>query len=86
MEVRLTKLSDHRHAVAVVRDDGSGERAEVDSRSFLRHDLAHFAVESELGLTGGYWGSVAAGAPLDGFGLDGDQIDLAEAPAGRCRR
>lgn len=82
MQVRFTKLSDARHAVTVVRDDGSTERAELDSRSFLNHDFAHLAVEAELGLERGFWGSVAEGAALDGIGLEGDDITLAERLAG----
>jgi hypothetical protein len=82
VEVRFTKLSDQRHAVTVVRDDGSTERVELDSRSFLRHDLAHFAVEGELGISGGVWGSVAVGGSLAGEGLDGAEVGFAESLAG----
>lgn len=82
MEVRFTRLTDEEHAVEVVRDDGSRERVVLDTRSFLRHDLAHWAVEAELGLTGGVWGSVAAGGSLGGEGLDGPDMATAESLAG----
>ena len=82
MEVRFTKLSDARHSVDATRVDGSTDRVEVDSRSFLNHDFAHLAVEAELELEHGFWGSVAAGAPLAGVGLEGDEISLAERLAG----
>lgn len=82
MEVTFTKLADDRHEVAVVRADGSTERRVLDSRSFLRHDLAHWAVEAELGLAGGFWGSVAGGASLAGEGLAGPDLDLAERLSG----
>jgi hypothetical protein len=82
VEVTLTKISDERHAVTVTRRDGSTERVELNTRSFLRHDLAHFTVELELGLTAGVWGSVAAGGSLAGDGLDGDDMGLAETLAG----
>ena len=78
MEVRFTKLSDARHAVAVIRHDGSTEQAELDSRSFLYHDFAHLAVEAELEPEHGFWGLVAEGAALAGIGLEGDGISLAE--------
>lgn len=78
----FTKLSDERHALSVVRADQSVDHIELDSRSFLRHDLAHFAVEVELEIRHGFWGSVAAGAALDGTALDGDQLSLAEEIAG----
>lgn len=82
MEVRFTKLSDREHRVAVRRDDGSSDEVVLASRSFLRHDLAHWAVESVLGLRSGVWGSVAAGGSLDGDGLDGEDVATAEALAG----
>lgn len=82
MKAVFTKLSDQRHAVRVDRRDGTSESVELDSRSFLRHDLAHFAVELELALAEGVWGSVARGGSLSGRGLDGDDIALAETISG----
>lgn len=82
VEVTFIKLSDQRHAVHVERADGTSESVELDSRSFLRHDLAHFAVEIELGLHGGVWGSVSRGGSLAGTGLDGDDMGLAETISG----
>lgn len=82
MDVVLTKISDEVHAVTITRRDGTTERVELNTRSFLRHDLAHFTVELELGLTGGVWGSVARGGSLSGDGLDGSDMNLAESLAG----
>lgn len=82
VKVTFTKLSDRRHSVRVVRADGTSESVELDSRSFLRHDLAHFAVEVELGLAAGVWGSVASGGSLSGQRLDGDDVALAETISG----
>lgn len=82
MKVAFTKLSDERHVVRVDRGDGTFESIELESRSFLRHDLAHFAVELELGLHGGVWGSVARGGSLAGDGLDGADMGLAETVSG----
>ncbi len=84
LSVRVTfrKLSDQRHTVRVERTDGSSEAVELDTRSFLRHDLAHFAVEIELDLRAGVWGSVASGGSLGGDGLDGSDMALAETISG----
>lgn len=82
MRIVFTKISDHRHAVAITRADGTSERLELESRSFLRHDLAHFAIELELPIRGGYWGCVAAGASLTGDGVAGRDAQLAESLAG----
>jgi hypothetical protein len=82
MKVAFVKLSDQRHTVRVERNDGTNESVELDSRSFLRHDLVHFAVELELGLTAGVWGSVAGGGSLSGNGLNGADMDVAETISG----
>ena len=61
MQIDFHKTSDDEHTLQVRQADGSNERAALNSRSFLRHDLAHFAVELEVPLNEGYWGSVARG-------------------------
>src|SRR5690606_26313958 len=65
MLITFTKISDEKHAVKITRSDGSTESAELESRSYLRHDLAHFAIELELPIRKGYWGCVAYGAAAD---------------------
>ncbi len=69
MEIVLTRLDDRSHELAVVRADGSRESKVLETRSLLLHDFAHLAVEAELGLHGGFFGTVASGAsiyPADG--------------------
>jgi hypothetical protein len=82
MDIFLTKVSDSQHRVRVRRADASEAVAQLSSRSFLRHDLAHLAVEAELPIVRGYWGSVANGAALDGLSIRGPDILLAESLAG----
>lgn len=82
MDVVFTRLTPDTHRLRVERDDGTVDEITLNSRSFLHHDLAHLAVESELGIERGYWGSVAAGASLSGTGLSGSDIALAESLAG----
>ena len=65
MRVSFVKISDERHVLEVVREDGRRERVECETRSYFLHDLLHFAVESEAGLTGGFWGRLAAGMTLE---------------------
>ena len=48
----------------VIRADGTREREEHETRSFLMHDLLHYAVEREAGLDIGFWGTLAAGTPM----------------------
>lgn len=82
MRIVFTKISDERHGVTITRSDGTSERIELESRSYLRHDLAHFAVEIELPIRKGYWGCVASGASLSGQGVAGAEAQLAESLAG----
>jgi hypothetical protein len=64
MQIAFRKISGDRHVLAVVRDDGSFEQVECETRSYLLHDLLHYAVEAEAGLEFGFWGNVASGLPL----------------------
>ena len=64
MRVRFTKLTDATHRFEVLRDDGSSERAELETRSFLLHDLVHFAVEAEANIQDGFYGLLAEGVPF----------------------
>jgi hypothetical protein len=82
MLIVFTKISDERHGVTVTRISGTSESVEVATRSFLRHDLAHFAIELELPIHKGYWGCVAAGASLAGNAMAGSDAQLAESLAG----
>jgi hypothetical protein len=68
--------------VRIQRTDGSTEEATLNTREFMRHDMAHMAVEMEVPIARGYWGSVAAGLPLDGMSITGPDIVIAESLAG----
>lgn len=82
MEVIFAPKTPTRHTVTVRRADGTVETVELDTKDFLRHDLAHLVVESVLGIDDGVWGSVAAGASLNGDGLDRAGVARAERIAG----
>lgn len=82
VRIVFTKVSNERHAVTITRTDGTSESVEVETREFLRHDLAHFAIELELPIRQGYWGCVASGASLAGEGVGGSDARLAESLAG----
>jgi hypothetical protein len=61
LTVRLTKISDARHRIEFIREDGSRESHELATRSFLLHDLIHFAVENEANLRHSFYGALADG-------------------------
>ena len=41
-----------------------GDRQLCETRSYLTHDLLHYAVEVEAGVQSGFWGCLATGATL----------------------
>lgn len=61
MLIRLTRLTNERHRLELVRDDGSREARELETRSALLHDLVHYAVETEAGLEASFYGLLASG-------------------------
>ena len=61
MHILLTRLTNDRHALEIVRADGSRDRMEFETKSTWLHDLLHFAVEREARLQDGFWGALAAG-------------------------
>lgn len=64
MRIELTGLNPKQHRLRIVRDDGSSESVDLETRSLLAHDLTHYAVERVLGLTQGFYGRLASGARL----------------------
>ena len=61
MLIHLTRLTNDRHRLEVVRDDGTREARELETRSALLHDLVHYAVETEAQLRASFYGRLARG-------------------------
>ena len=69
--IRIKKGTDGRTALSCERADGTTtwQRQQGAQASFFpRHDLTHYAVETVLGHTNGFYGLVAAGWDLSDFG------------------
>jgi hypothetical protein len=64
MRILFRKISDTHHALEITREDGRCERVECETRSYLLHDLVHYAVEREAAVVDGFWGSLAQGKTL----------------------
>ncbi len=62
LTVRLTRISPTRHTLAYTLADGTGATLPLETKSLLFHDLLHYAVETEAGLTESFYGSLAKGA------------------------
>jgi hypothetical protein len=71
LSLRLTKRAGEEYILTCVRPDGTVARQHyrgATARFFPRHDLAHYAVETELALARGFYGMVASGWSLGDFG------------------
>jgi hypothetical protein len=69
--IRIKKNADGRTSLSCTRSDGTTtwQRQEGGQAAFFpRHDLTHYAVETVLGHTKGFYGLVAAGWDLTDFG------------------
>src|SRR6185503_18089969 len=73
LRIRLTRLSNDRHRFEAIRPNGEVEMRELETRSFLTHDLVHFAVESEAGLKNSFYGQLARGAGYDSMASAGPE-------------
>ena len=67
MAIRLHKISPHRHLLEVEGDAASTR--ELDTRSFLRHDLMHWCIECRGGIDRALYGKLGRGEPLDGMSM-----------------
>lgn len=91
MRILLTKTSMTHHKLEVVRDDGSREEALLETKSFMPHDLIHYALESEARLSMSFWGLVSRGHrfldlnakdPMAGSGVPRDELGETEMMVG----
>lgn len=68
MQIRLKKGRDGPDSLACVRDDGTSTWRRIQ-RGLALHDLAHYAVETELGVADGFYGLVAGGWSFEAFAV-----------------
>jgi len=70
MKISLTKHESRPHTLLCLRDDGSRTwfTSANNSGYFVEHDIAHYVVESELGLSDSFYGMVSMGRDLNDFG------------------
>ncbi len=87
LTLRFTRISPERHRFEYRRPDGSGETVELETRSFLVHDLLHYAVEAEAGLKGSFYGILGKiggyqELSVNGGGALGGEIAITERVVG----
>jgi len=59
LALRFTRVSADEHRFEYLRPDGTGEAFDLETLGLLFHDLLHFAVETEAGLRGSFYGLLA---------------------------
>ena len=87
LTLRFTRISADEHRFKYLRPDGTGEAFDLDSDGVLFHDLLHFAVETEGGLQGSFYGLLAkvggyAELSVGGGGALGGEIAITERVVG----
>ena len=68
MLVQFKKKRDGTNTLHCVRDDGTATGQRQDGVFFVLHDLGHYAIETTLGLRGGFYGILARGWDIGDFG------------------
>lgn len=64
MRIIFTKISGTHHTLEIIRDTKKREQVELETKTFLMHDLMHYAIESIAGTSDGIWGALAAGKTM----------------------
>lgn len=65
MQIVFIKTSHAEYTLRCTREDGSVTEITLNARSYLKHDIVHFVLEKEAGLTESFFGIVAGGRELD---------------------
>jgi hypothetical protein len=65
----MKKVSPTHHAFTMVFEGGGKETVELETKTYLYHDLLHFAVESEAGLSDSFYGRLLKGYRYDELSL-----------------
>ena len=61
MKIELKKITNYQCEYTLTRDDQSLERITLETKTFLLHDICHFAVENNLEYKKGFWGMLSQG-------------------------
>lgn len=61
LKIQLKRVSPTQHAFTLLLENGGKETLQLETKTYLFHDLLHFAVESEAGITNSFYGRLAKG-------------------------
>ncbi len=76
MKIEIEKKTPFQCEYTLSRKDHSKEILSLDTKTFLLHDICHFAVEKHLKYQNGFWGMLSKGHTFDQlFGKDNPQTE-----------
>lgn len=70
MQVRFVKINPQEYKLHILRDDQTEDEVILNYREFLRHDLVHFVLEKNAGLSNSFYGQLAKGKKLEEFSTE----------------
>lgn len=65
MRTSFIKESEQKYVLTCVRDDGTTTSADLEMRSYFKHDLMHFVVERVAHVDYGFYGKIIGGMQLE---------------------
>ena len=89
LTLRIKRISPTHHTLRYIREDGSGEEKNFESKSVLLHDFMHLAIEREAALSNGFFGllnqgysyaELAGKAPSDYPKEEGMDVEMIVGP------
>jgi len=78
LTIYIKKISSDHHEFRYVRRDGTGEAITLDTKSYLLHDLIHFAIERRARLEFSFYGLLAHSGDYESL----SDVDLHEESFG----
>lgn len=61
MKIEIKKVTNYQCEYTITRNDKSVEQITLDTKTYLVHDICHYAVEKNLGYSKGFWGMLSQG-------------------------
>lgn len=74
MIVIFRKKSNTHHELTIIQPDGSSETHKLETKSYLRHDFIHLALEKTAGIDYGFWGQLKAGKSITDLNMNTEMM------------
>lgn len=61
MKIEIKKNTHYQCEYTITKADGTVENIALETKTYLIHDICHYAVEKTLGFKNGFWGTLSNG-------------------------